>query len=76
MRTGDDRQRAQLRAFGASAVAGVAVWLGFWLAGRFLGPKLGPGWSDVLQGGGGVIALIVFAVAFIMAIRRGQRAPR
>jgi len=39
----------------------------------FMGDRFGPGWSDVLNGGLGLLFLILAGVSGVIALRRAKR---
>jgi hypothetical protein len=53
-----------------AALPGVIAGCAVYLAGTFLGPSLGPGWQDILQGGAFFIGLI----GVVIGVRRQMRA--
>jgi hypothetical protein len=46
----------------AAALPGFAVGCVLYLLGTFLGPKLGPGWTDILQGSSFFVGLIIIVI--------------
>jgi hypothetical protein len=38
-----------------------------------IGEQIGPGWDDILQGGGGLLLLLILGLIGLIAIIRGKR---
>ena len=66
-----EEQEQMKKALITAIVVAVVAWIAFRLLGAVVGPSLGEGWTDVIQGAGGLVALVAGAVAFIRI--RGRR---
>jgi hypothetical protein len=55
-----------------AALPGIIVGCGLWLIGALIGPALGPGWTDVIQGSAFFIGLIWV----LIGVRRRARASK
>jgi hypothetical protein len=52
-----------------AALPGVIVGCVLYLAGGVVGPRIGPGWADVIQGS----AFFVGLIGAVLGVRRAQR---
>ena len=57
-----------IRAALPGAIAGGVVYV----VGTFIGPRIGPGWQDILQGGAFFVGLIWIAIGVTRAAKRAK----